>query len=76
MQGRPGAAYCAAAGIRAVIVMPADSPAMNRKECIIAGASLYLVNVRISGRREDHQRGRWIGFGWYDALDPEGALPY
>jgi threonine synthase len=64
--GAAWAAYCAAAGIRAVIVMPADSPAIHRKECTISGASLYLVNGRISDAgkiiREAVQE-----FGWYDA---------
>ena len=64
--GAAWAAYCAAAGIQAVIVMPVDSPAINRKECIIAGASLYLVNGRLSDAgkiiREAVDR-----FGWYDA---------
>jgi threonine synthase len=46
--GGAWAAYCAAAGIQAVIVMPTDAPAINIKECSIAGASLYLINGLIS----------------------------
>jgi threonine synthase len=46
--GGAWALYCAAAGIQAVIVMPKDAPPIPRKECVIAGASLYLVNGLIS----------------------------
>ncbi|MGE5310550.1 MAG: pyridoxal-phosphate dependent enzyme, partial [Nitrospirota bacterium] len=41
--GGAWAAYCARAGIRAVIVMPKGAPAINRKEVAVAGAALYLV---------------------------------
>nr|NIO08935.1 threonine synthase [Deltaproteobacteria bacterium] len=64
--GGAWAAYCAAAGIRAVIVMPKASPLINRKECAIAGASLYLVDGLIS------DAGKIVGkavadYGWFDA---------
>ena len=64
--GAAWAAYGAASGIRVVIVMPANSPAVNQKECAITGASLYLVNGNLS------DAGKIIGraveqFGWYDA---------
>lgn len=45
--GNAGAAwslYSAQAGITATIVMPVDSPSITGKECVAAGASLYLVN--------------------------------
>ncbi|MEN1969816.1 threonine synthase [Lentibacillus sp. N15] len=45
--GNAGAAwslYCARANITSTIVMPIDAPAITRKECVAAGADLYLVN--------------------------------
>lgn len=45
--GNAGAAwslYCAQADIKATIVMPIDAPEITRKECVAAGADLYLVN--------------------------------
>lgn len=35
--------YCAQADITATIVMPLDAPEITRKECVAAGADLYLV---------------------------------
>lgn len=64
--GGAWALYCAKAGIEAVIVMPKDAPAIPRSECVIAGASLFLVNGLISDAGKivaqaigEHQ--------WYDA---------
>ena len=64
--GGSWAAYCAKAGIKAVIVMPKDAPIINRKEVAITGAELYLVNGLIS------DAGKIVGraiaeYGWYDA---------
>ncbi|PIC63971.1 threonine synthase [Sporosarcina sp. P13] len=45
--GNAGAAwslYSAQADIKATIVMPVDAPEITRKECVAAGADLYLVN--------------------------------
>jgi threonine synthase len=42
------AAYAAAAGVRATVVMPADSPSANQTEVLIAGASLILLDGLIS----------------------------
>lgn len=45
--GNAGAAwslYCAQADITSTIVMPIDAPEITRKECVAAGAELYLVN--------------------------------
>ena len=42
------AAYAAAAGVRATVVMPADSPAANQVEVAIAGADLILLDGLIS----------------------------
>jgi threonine synthase len=41
--GAAWAAYAARAGIRATIAMPAAAPAVNRRECLAAGAELRLV---------------------------------
>ena len=42
------AAYAAAAGIRATVIMPADAPHANKAEVVVAGAELILVNGLIS----------------------------
>jgi len=64
--GGAWAAYCAAAGIRAVIAMPEDAPRITRSECVVTGASLWLVKGLIS------DAGKIIGravkrYGLYDA---------
>jgi threonine synthase len=64
--GAAWATYCQAAGIRAVVVMPTDSPAINQKECTITGASLYLVNGGISDAGQIVTRAV-EEFGWYNA---------
>ena len=46
--GGAWSAYCARAGLKAVIVMPKDAPVINRIECAAAGADLYLVDGLIS----------------------------
>jgi threonine synthase len=59
------AAYAAAAGLRAVIVMPADTPMANVLECQAFGARVVKLNGLISdcgkyvAERVDHE-------GWYD----------
>lgn len=64
--GGSWAAYCANAGIKAVIVMPKDAPVINRKEVAVTGAELYLMNGLISDAGKIV--GRAIGeYGWYDA---------
>jgi threonine synthase len=42
------AAYAAAAGVRATVVMPSDSPAANQTEVLVAGADLILLDGLIS----------------------------
>jgi threonine synthase len=42
--GSAWAAYAARAGMRSLIAMPVDAPAITRAECAIAGAELYLVD--------------------------------
>ena len=64
--GAAWAAYCAPAGIKAVIIMPKDAPPIPRGECAITGASLYLVNGLIS------DAGKIVAnavadYGWFDA---------
>src|ERR1700686_3455115 len=59
------AAYAAAAGLPAVIVMPADTPAGNVMECHAFGAKVVKLNGLISdcgkyvAEHKDHE-------GWYD----------
>jgi threonine synthase len=64
--GAAWAAYCQAAEIRAVVVMPTDSPTINQKECTITGASLYLVNGGIGDAGQLVTRAV-EEFGWYNA---------
>lgn len=67
--GNAGAAwslYCARAGIEATIVMPVDAPEITRKECVAAGADLYLVDGLIG------DAGKIVGqavkdYGLFDA---------
>jgi len=64
--GGAWAAYCARGGIKAVIVMPYDSPIINHKEIAITGSDLFLVNGLIS------DAGKIVGravdaYGWFDA---------
>jgi threonine synthase len=42
--GAAWATYAARAGIRSLIAMPVDAPVITRRECVVAGAELYLVN--------------------------------
>jgi len=49
--GNAGAAwsmYAARAGIGSLIVMPVDAPEITRRECVAAGAELYLVDGLIN----------------------------
>ena len=46
--GNAGAAwsvYAARAGMGSLIVMPVDAPEITRRECVVAGAELYLVGT-------------------------------
>ncbi|TMD36076.1 MAG: threonine synthase [Chloroflexi bacterium] len=42
------AAYAAAAGVRATVIMPSDSPAANQVEVLVTGADLLLLDGLIS----------------------------
>jgi threonine synthase len=59
------AAYAAAAGLRAVIAMPSDTPAANRMECEAFGAKVVLIDGLISdcGKYVAERKDRE---GWYD----------
>jgi threonine synthase len=59
------AAYAAAAGIPAVIVMPADTPSANMLECEAFGATVVKLNGLISdcGKYVAERKDRE---GWYD----------
>ncbi|HET7196914.1 MAG TPA: threonine synthase [Nocardioides sp.] len=49
--GNAGAAwsmYAARAGIGSLIVMPEDAPEITRRECVVSGAELYLVDGLIN----------------------------
>jgi threonine synthase len=46
--GGAWAAYAARAGIEAYVVMPQSAPAINRLECVMAGARVFLVDGLIS----------------------------
>ncbi len=49
--GNAGAAwsvYAARAGLGSLVVMPADAPEITRRECLAAGAELYLVDGLIN----------------------------
>ena len=49
--GTAGAAwslYAARAGIGSLVVMPVDAPGITRRECVAAGAELYLVDGLIN----------------------------
>ncbi|GAA3240106.1 threonine synthase [Pseudonocardia petroleophila] len=42
--GAAWACYAARAGIDALIAMPVDAPVITRRECVVAGAELHLVD--------------------------------
>lgn len=64
--GASWAAYCARAGIKAVIVMPKDAPSIPRGECAITGAVLYLVKGLISDAGKIVAKAV-ADYGWFDA---------
>ena len=58
--------YAARAGIRSHVAMPKDAPSGAVKECVVAGARVYLIDGLIS------DAGKFISrsisrYGWYDA---------
>lgn len=66
--GNAGAAwalYAARAGIRATVIMPDSAPLAPRKECIIAGADLYVISGTIGDAGKIVAR-TCAKNGWYD----------
>src|SRR5882762_5027132 len=59
------AAYAARAGMEAYVFMPDDSPAINMKECYLAGAKTFLVNGLIGDCGRLVREGKEAG-GWFD----------
>jgi threonine synthase len=59
------AAYGAKAGMEAYVFMPADTPAINQKECYLAGAKTYLVNGLITDCGRIVGEGKKVK-GWFD----------
>ena len=64
--GGSWAAYCAAGGMELHVVMPEDTPEINKLEAHAYGAHVYLVKGLIS------DAGRIVGkgvqqYGWFDA---------
>jgi threonine synthase len=59
------AAYAARAGLEAYVFLPQDTPAVNVKECWLAGARAFLVNGLINdcGRIVEEGKTRK---GWFD----------
>ncbi len=46
--GAAWSAYAARAGLGSLIVMPVDAPEITRRECVVSGAELYLVDGLIN----------------------------
>ena len=59
------AAYAARAGMEAYVFMPEDTPAINKKECYLAGAKTFLVNGLITDCGRLVAEGQKIK-GWFD----------
>ncbi len=64
--GAAWAAYGARAGVRVVVAMPADAPALTQQQVRLYGATLHLVDGLIN------DAGAWVAegvqrHGWYDA---------
>jgi threonine synthase len=59
------AAYAARAGMEAYVFMPEDTPAINKKECYLAGAKTFLVNGLITDCGHIVGEGKKVK-GWFD----------
>ena len=64
--GAAWAAYAARAGLDAYIVMPQDAPEITRRECVVAGARLELVDGLISDAGKIVAEAVSTGH-WFDA---------
>ena len=63
--GGAAAAYAARAGMEAFVFMPDDTPAINQRECLLAGAKTFLVNGLITDCGKIVQQGK-ESMGWFD----------
>ena len=59
------AAYAARAGMESWVFMPEDTPAINQKECVLAGARTFAVNGLIDDCGKIVREGR-EAMGWFD----------
>jgi threonine synthase len=59
------AAYAARAGMEAWVFMPEDTPAINRKECFLAGARTFLVDGLITDCGRIVEEGKRVK-EWFD----------
>lgn len=64
--GAAWSAYSARAGIKMVVVMPADAPATTQAECVAYGADTYLVDGLISDAGRYVREGA-AKHGWFEA---------
>ncbi|MEU2351106.1 threonine synthase [Modestobacter sp. NPDC049651] len=64
--GAAWAAYAARAGLGALIAMPVDAPEITRRECVVTGAELYLVDGLIGDAGAIVQREVADRPGWQD----------
>jgi threonine synthase len=63
--GGAAAIYAARAGMEAYVFMPDDTPAINKKECLLAGARTFLVNGLITDCGRIVNEGKAVK-GWFD----------
>ena len=63
--GGAAAIYAARAGMEAYVFMPEDTPAINKKECLLAGARTFLVNGLITDCGRIVNEGK-AAKGWFD----------
>lgn len=59
------AAYAARAGMEAFVFMPEDTPLINQRECLLAGAKTFLVNGLITDCGRIVREGK-ESMGWFD----------
>ncbi|MGI6632202.1 MAG: threonine synthase [Bacillota bacterium] len=63
--GAAWSAYTSRAGIKMVVVMPADAPLTTQAECVAYGAETYLVNGLISDAGKAVKEA-CAKFGWFE----------
>jgi threonine synthase len=62
--GAAWATYAARAGMKSLIVMPAEAPSITRMECVLAGARLYIVDGLIGDAGKI--AGQAVADGWFN----------